>query len=350
MVDPAQLARRHPHRLGSRFRRRGRARRARRAVGGSGRGLDDRLRHRERLDHLLVDQRRYDEHHDGGDREHGEDRGTRGHVAQQSRKDHEREQQPAGEEHRVHDDGTRAHHAGLHRVRVHDEHHEHPAEQDHLGDREQRERQVRATRRPRRFSHRELRARPARGRKKSSAVARWSSASTSAPYGRLAPANAVSFQNGSGCHVGRPVRRVQVGLGVGGVAGRRPEGAPGAGGLVADVDAEVEVLGPELGPRVGGPGDDAHLFEHRAREAVPVAEESRRLRVDGERGVGLDRRRRLVEIGRGAGLDADEPSGGVDRRDRRAVFATGAHHDQVGTLHARLLVRRRRTGSRTRRR
>ena len=92
-------------------------------------------------------------------------------------------------------------------------------------------------------------------RKKSSAVVRWLSTPSSASYARLAPANAVSFQNGSGATLLRPVRHVQVGLGVGGVAGRRSERAPGARRLVADVDAEVEVLGPELCAGVGGAGD-----------------------------------------------------------------------------------------------
>ena len=73
-------------------------------------------------------------------------------------------------------------------------------------------------------------------------------------YARLAPANAVSFQNGSAGNVLRPVRHVQVGLGVRGVAGRRAERATRSRRLVADVDAEVEVLGPELCPRVDGAG------------------------------------------------------------------------------------------------
>ena len=89
--------------------------------------------------------------------------------------------------------------------------------------------------------------------------------------------------------------------------------------------------------RVGGTGNRAQLLEHRARKAEPVAEQPRRVRIDGERGVGLDRHRGLVEIGRRSGLDADETRRG-NRGDRRALFATVAHHDDVGTLHAHLLV------------
>src|SRR3954452_12275093 len=129
----------------------------------------------------------------------------------------------------------------------------------------------------------------------------------------------------------RPGRDVDVGLGGVGVPGRHAEARAAAVGVAAELDGDVEVLGPQVHKAglVRHAGGRAQVLEDAEREPVHLAQIARRVGVDGERLLGD----RLVAAGQ---VEADELGGVLEGRQPPLLDAVAVLDDEAVALDAQL--------------